>query len=683
MEGTKTRDRRRWWAACLAGWGLWWGAADAPAAGLLHPKNQPDAGAKIKSQAVDVTLNNGFARTEVDQVFANPRDADIEAIYTFPLPKQASLSEVSLWIDGKEVVGEVVERKQAREIYEQQVAKGHDTALAEKNNFKTFDISVGRLRAGQDTRVRIVYSQPVEIDLNDGRYVYPLAEGNTDDDRIPFWSVDDQVSAGFRFHLTLKSAFPVRELRAPGFEQAARIARAGATNEAEEVYTVDLDQAEGAALNRDIVVYYRLADDVPARVELVPYREAGKPGTFMLVVTPAADLRRIAEGTDWIFVLDTSGSMQGGKLTRLADGVNRVLGKMSPQDRFRIVTFSDSAFDLTGGPLAATPENVQQWIGRVSSLQANGGTALFAGLEKAYHGLEADRTTGIILVTDGVCNIGPTEHAAFLKLCRGYDIRLFTFVIGNSANQPLMEALALETQGFAMNLSESDDIVGRLIQAKAKILYECLHDVKVSFSGEKVHDLTPARPGSLYQGQQLVQFGRYDGDGPVEVSLSARVSGQERTWKIRANLPAVDGDNPELERLWACSRIDELMQQIRDQGESESLRAQVTALGVDYSLVTDYTSMVVLRDEEAETLGLQRRNQQRVSVERAAQQQRAAAPVVHHRVDQGQGPDGGGAFGHRSAPGIGTGPVGPLFLVAAGWLARRRRAEAAAHRTEA
>ncbi len=670
----KIRGWSRGLVAGLLGWILWAASPpDSEAAGLLYPKGQPGAGAKIKAQAVDVTLNNGFARTEVDQVFANPGPADVEAIYTFPLPKQASLSEVSLWIDGREVLGEVVERQQARQIYEQQVAQGNDTALAEKNDFKSFDISVGRVRAGQDTRVRLVYYQPLEIDLNVGRYVYPLAEGNTDDARIPFWSVDDQVQAGFRFRLTLKSAFPVKDLRVPGYENVARIARGAASNEVGEVHTVELDQAEGAALNRDVVVYYRLADDVPARVELVPYREAGQPGTFMLVVTPAADLQRIKEGTDWIFVLDRSGSMQGGKIATLADGVGQVLGKMSPQDRFRIVTFNTGAQDFTGGYIAATPENVQDWIRKVKGIQAEGGTALFAGLEMAYQRLDEDRTSGIILVTDGVCNVGPTEHAAFLKLCRSYDLRLFTFVIGNGANQPLMEALALDSQGFAMNLSDADDMVGRLIQAKAKVLYECLHDVKITFSGEKVRDLTPARPGSLYQGQQLVQFGRYDGDGPVEVTLSAKVSGQERVWKTRAVLPAADAANPELERLWALSRIEELMQQVREHGESETLRGKVTELGVDYSLVTDYTSMVVLRDEVAEGLGLQRRNLQRVTAERAAQQQRAAAPVQSYRVDQGQGQDGGGAFGHRSSPGIGTGPVGPLFVLAAGWLARRRR----------
>lgn len=665
--------RRGGWSVVVAGaLAVWTGSAWG--AGLLHPKGSPDAGAHLETHAARVVLQNGFARTEVDQVFGNDTDRDFEAVYTFPLPKQASLSELSLWIDGREVVGEVVEKERAREIYDEQVAKGNDTALAEKNDFKTFDVSVGRIPAGGRTRVRLVYFQPLEVDLNVGRYLYPLAEGNTDDDRIPFWSVDDKVRGGFTFELTLKSAFPVREVRVPGFENAARIERvAGEEGAAGEVYRVALDAAEGASLGRDVVVYYRLADDVPARVELIPYRESkADPGTFMLVVTPAADLKRIQEGTDWIFVLDTSGSMGGGKIAQLADGVSRVLGKLSPNDRFRIITFNNSATDLTGATLPATPENVALWIERMKSVQASGGTALFAGLEKAYHALEEDRTAAIILVTDGVCNVGPTEHRAFLKLCRAYDIRLFTVVIGNSANQPLMDRLAQDSNGFALNLSESDDLAGRLLQAKTRVLHECLHDVSVRFAGEKVRDLTPARPGNLYVGQQLVQFGHYDGDGPVEVEISARVSGQERTWRTTANLPLVDHDNPEVERLWALSRTEELMQEIRDEGETAGLRQKVSDLGTAYSLVTDYTSMIVVRDDVAEGVGLERRNLQRVTREREAQQRRESAPVVSYRTDRNSGPDGKGAFGPRSAPGIGTGPVGPLFVVVAAWLARRR-----------
>lgn len=651
-------------ALCLPGQGR--------AAGLMKTIDGGEVPTSIKAHRVDVTINNGFCRTEVDQVFLNEGDVDLEAIYSFPLPKQASLSEVSLWIDGAEVVGEVVEKERARKIYEEQKAQGNDTALAEKNDFKTFDISVGRIPAGDEARVRIVYYQPIEIDMNVGRYLYPLQEGNIDEERIAFWSVDDRVSGPFSFHLQLKSAFPLKDVRVPNYQNEAIIQRTDGPGEgAGEVWDIRIEKPAGAHLNQDIVFYYRLDDQVPGRVELIPYRDdPGEPGTFMVVVTPAADLQPIQQGTDWVFVLDVSGSMNGEKITTLADGVSRTLKKMSANDRFRIVTFNDSAHDFTRGFVRATPDKVAHWIGRIKNIQAGGSTNLYDGLVLGYKSLDDDRTTGMILVTDGVANVGSAEHARFLNLLKNYDLRLFTFVIGNSANQPLMDRLAQDSGGFAMNISNADDITGRILQAKAKVMHECLYDVQLSFSGEKVKDLTPAEVGNLYLGQQLVMFGRYSGEGEVAVKLQAKVSGQEKVWQTRAHLPRVDRDNPELERLWALSRIEGLMGDIRETGETRDARSQVVDLGTNYSLVTDYTSMIVVREDVFESEGIGRRNAQRVQRERQAQAARGAMPVKSHRVDNGQD---GGMFKGKRSPGIGSGPVGPLFVGVLAWLERRRR----------
>ena len=188
-----------------------------------------------------------------------------------------------------------------------------------------------------------------------------------------------------------------------------------------------------------------------------------------------------------------------------------------------------------------------------------------------------------------------------------------------------------------MNISDADDIIGRIMQAKAKVLNECMHDVKLSFSGAGVRDLTPPTPGNLYLGEQLVVFGRYDEPGEVEIELKARVSGEKRSWKTRAFLPETDMDNPELERLWALSSIEDLMGTIREKGESENLRRAVAALGTEYSLVTDYTSMLVLTEEMFEEEGIGAENAWRVEREREAQKRRAASPQRNHRVDNRPG----------------------------------------------
>ncbi|MFT5189493.1 MAG: Ca-activated chloride channel family protein [Verrucomicrobiales bacterium] len=84
----------------------------------LTPKGSPHAPIVIRDHHVKVTINNGFAQTEVTQTFFNPNAVDLEAVYRFPLPESASLSEVSLTMGEREIHGEVVERENARTIYE-------------------------------------------------------------------------------------------------------------------------------------------------------------------------------------------------------------------------------------------------------------------------------------------------------------------------------------------------------------------------------------------------------------------------------------------------------------------------------------------------------------------------------------------------------------------------------------
>lgn len=650
-------------------------ASSGLAAGLLKPIAGGSSSALgITSHRVEAVINNGFARTEIDQTFSNSADTPLEALYTFPLPKQASLSELSMWVAGQEIVGEVVEKQKARQIYEEEKAAGNQTALSEKNDFKAFETRVGNIPPGGEVRIRLVYYQPLNIDLNIGRYLYPLAEGNVDEQQLQFWSVDNHVSGPFQFHLHLKSAAPIKDVRLPGLQNEATISQVGGNGENGNgnEYDVTIDRPAGSDLGRDIVFYYRLDDSVPARIELIPYRaDDHHDGTFMLVVTPAADLQPIQEGTDWTFILDVSGSMGGHKITTLADGVSRVLGQMRSNDRFRIITFNDRARDLTGGFVAAESGNVQNWIGQVKNIRAGGGTNLFAGLKGGYRHLDTDRTSATILVTDGVANVGETEHRAFLKLLQKYDIRLFTFVIGNSANQPLLDRLAKDSGGFAMNISDSDDITGRLLQAKAKVLHQCLHDVQLKINGEQVQLRTPQTIGNLYAGQQLVLFGKYSTPGEIGITLKAKISGQEQSWKTTATLPAVATDNPELERLWALDGIEQTMQKIREEGEKDVLRDQVVNLGLNYSLVTDYTSMLVANDDVLESKGIQKRNADRVQRERKAQQQKATQQARNYRVDN----HGQGAFGGRTSPGLGlgSGPVGPLGLALLAWLQRRKK----------
>lgn len=616
---------------------------NAKAAGLLSPSDGSLPPLKIKQHHVEVIIEDGYAITQVEQEFYNPHNLDLEAVYSFPVPEKGAVSEFTMWIDGKPVSGEVLEKKEARTIYEEEKAAGREAGITEKDSYKTFDISISPVRAGQSTRIRLVYMQPVHIDSAMGRYVYPLEEGGVDEQKLAFWSRNEVVDEHFSFNLKMRSAHPIDALRVPN--QSAQIQQSGSGE-----WTVSLGtnnntvKEEGVkpmpntgpafTLDKDMVVYWRLQDGLPGSVDLVTYKpEADKRGTFMLVLTPADDLKPIREGKDWVFVLDMSGSMKG-KYATLADGVQRALDKMRPDDRFRIVLFNNSSYELTNGYVNATAEAVQRYSQEVAAVQPTNGTNLYAGLVKGIRSLDADRTSAIVLVTDGVANVGETAQRKFIELVERKDVRLFTFIMGNSANRPLLDGLTRASHGFSASISNSDDIVGQLLTATSKVTHEALHGVELDIDGIKVADLTPSQIGSLYRGQQLIVMGHYWGDGEADVTLKGKISGKKKSYSTRFAFPSKTSSNPELERLWAYASIEQLQQQMEDFGEDADTRRAATDLALEYSLVTDDTSMVVLREEIYTQRGIERKNQKRLVVEKQAQQQRAAQQVQPRRVDQ-------------------------------------------------
>jgi len=673
-------------------------SAASRAAGLLTPADGSLPALAIRDHRVDVLLQDGYAVTTVDQVFHNPHGQDLEAIYSFPVPEHGTVAEFTVWIDGKPVTGEVLERGQAERVYREEKAAGRNAGLTSKDAYRTFEVRISPVRAGHDTRTRFVYLQPVKVDHGIGRYIYPLEEGGVDEQKLAFWTANETVTGQFSFSARLRSGYPVAAVRAPN---------GGARIDKQDAQSWDIQIAKGMAsvaeegiepqphaqnlpltggpaftLDRDIVVYWRLAQDLPGSIDLVTHKpDANGRGTFLLTLTPGDDLTPIQQGTDWVFVLDISGSMQG-KYATLAEGVKQALSKLHADDRFRIVTFNSQAQELTQSYVTATPEHVNRWADEVGRVRPNGSTNLYAGLELGLDRVDADRSSGILLVTDGVANVGETRQRAFLKMLGEKDVRLFTFIMGNSANRPLLETLTLASNGFARSISNSDDIVGEILTASSKLTHKALHGVKLDIDGIKVTDLTPTHPGSLYRGQQLMFLGHYWGEGMTKVALSGHISGEQRSYSAEFAFPGQSDLNPELDRLWAYDRIREIKREIDSFGDKPDLRQAIVDLGKEYGLVTDHTSMVVVREEVFAQRGIERHNAKRSEIERIARTQRQQQVPQSRRVDQakpmfsGEQPRlrSGGGGGALSPWEVGFMTSAVLLLV----MIRRRKAQRAA-----
>lgn len=397
--------------------------------------------------------------------------------------------------------------------------------------------------------------------------------------------------------------------------------------------TLSTENQKAFTLNQDIIAYWRYTPGLPGALDMVTYKASPEEkGTFLLTLTPAMDLQPLQHGRDWVFVLDISGSMQG-KYSTLVEGVRQAMGKLTVDDRFRVILFNDHTTELTHGYDAVTPENINKVLNKLDNITPNQGTNLYAGVEKALKNLDADRATGIILVTDGVANVGVTEKKAFLKLLDQADVRLFSFIMGNQSNRPLLEGMTKVSQGIYQEVSNADDILGQVMLATGKLNHEAFRDAKIEIDGVRVKDVTPSDIGTLYRGQQLHIAGHYWKGGEADVRITGKIGGEKKIYETTIQFPETETRYPELERIWAYASIEALLDKQDYLGETKDTKQAIIDIAKEYSLVTDYTSMIVVHNSVFQEKGIQRSNQQRVAIERYARDDRALQPVQDHRAD--------------------------------------------------
>ncbi|EOD79319.1 hypothetical protein D515_01983 [Grimontia indica] len=620
------------------------------AAGLLKPVNSQYQDLQIESHHVDVAIQDGYATTSIEQTFYNPNNVELEALYSFPVPQKAVVGEFIYWINGSPVIAEAVSKEKARKIYDDQKAQGNATALTEKDEYRTFDMRVYPVQPQQSVKVKLVYMQDALLDHGIGRYVYPLEEGGVDEAKSSFWTRNDKVEQDFSFNVTLRSSYPVDGVRLPAHPSAVIMQEADGEHTtwkanisnhiANSVQEGETQQAVNTSmrLDQDMVFYWRLQDGLPGRVDMVAYRdpENSKRGTVKLTFTPGDDLTRVTQGRDWVFVLDKSGSMSG-KYSTLVEGVRQGLGKLPSEDRFRVVMFDSNTYDLTGGFVAANPANVSKALQSVEQVEPSNGTNLYEGMSAAIRKLDDDRPTGIVLVTDGVANVGVTEKRRFFDLMEKHDVRLFTFIMGNSANTPLLVPMTKLSNGVATSVSNADDIIGHLMNITSKLTHQAYRNIQLDIDGVKIKDLTPEQISSLYRGEQLTVFGHYFKGGEADIKLTMDIAGESREYRTKVMLPDSATVHPELERMWAFSAIRDLQEQMDYLEQKDGDKEQaIEDIALEYGLLTDYTSLLVVEEEVFQQLGIERKNQTRVLKEQSAREVKKNKPVEPTRADNNQ-----------------------------------------------
>ena len=540
-----------------------------------HPIPWRDVPLAIKYHRVDVTIADQVATTKVDQVFANEAGFAVEGTYIFPLPEDATIASFDMWVDGRKLEGKLLGRDEARAIYEEIVRGQRDPALLEYVGRGAFQASIFPIPPGEERRIELTYSQVLPQADGLVHYRYPL---NTEK-----FSATDIAEVAVTVHLADKS--PIRAIYSPSHPVET-------VREGDRRATVSYEEANTRP-DRDFDLYYSLSTD-PVAVNLLSYQPYDEDGFFLLLVTPPVEATGQVVARDVVLVLDTSGSMDGEKIVQAKAAADYVLDHLGQDDRFNIVAFSTATRTFNDRPVSLARRGEGHAF--IRDLAAAGSTDINRALLEALTGVDAERPTVIIFLTDGLPTAGEVDPDRIVGNVAGEapkSVRLFAFGVGYDVDTVLLDQLSSGQRGTSTYVKPGQSIEEEVSGFYAKISSPVLVDVAADFAGVQVEDLYPYPLPDFFAGGQLVVAGRYRRGGPVDLTLRGQVDGQARTYHYPGLSFAQRGGQEFIARLWAQRKIGYLLAQIRLHGIQDEMVAEIVALSSRYGIVTPYTSFLV------------------------------------------------------------------------------------------
>jgi Ca-activated chloride channel family protein len=562
------------------------GLSSAQGAGLLIPEEKTLPPLAMLNHQVTVSIEDQVAQTRVEQTFRNHTDRHLEATYIFPVPRGASVDRFTMWVDGKETKGELVEAAKAREIYTSIVRRTQDPGLLEYMGNNLLRLRVFPVPPKGDQKVAVRYTAVAPKDGKLVEYVYPL---KTDGKAV-------ETLEKFSVTATVKSQHGVINVYSPSHALSLR-----RTSDKEVRVSFDKDQG---ALDRDFQLFYSAGSDDVGLTALTHRPVSAEKGFFTLLVSPRFSLgEKYKIPQDLVLVMDTSGSMRGQKMEQARKALKYCLAQLSPSDRFGLIAFATTVNPYEDKLLGASAEQIKKADKWVDELEATGGTAINAALESALtlRPKGGDRPFTIVFFTDGQPTIGETNAEVIFKNFVAKNTahtRLFTFGVGDDVNAALLDRLAENTRALSAYVRPEEDIAHKVESLYSKMSSPVLTNLKLAATGGvRLSEVYPTELPDLFAGGQLVVMGRYDGKGPSAIKLTGRVGKEEKEFVYELTFPDRTEDGREfVEQLWARRKVGFLLDQIRINGEKKELKDEVVALAKKYGITTPYTSYLIVPD---------------------------------------------------------------------------------------
>jgi len=572
---------------------------------------------------VQIGVSGMIASVEVKQHFRNPAGDWVHGVYAFPLPENAAVNGMRIEVDGRIIVGEIHEKKRAKQKFEAARKAGKKAALVEQQRPNMFRSSVANIPPGEQVTVTLNYTQKVRYENDRFSLRFPMTITPRYIPGVPLpyaesldlvadhgWAVGtDQVPDAAQITPFLEPRLPAPgapvnkiDLRVelnPGLSLADVSSTYHPVHVArhKDVYQVALSAPE-TSMDRDFELTWKPGRSSVPQAALFTEKK-GEHHYAMLMVMPPEQSPDTTIPREVIFVIDRSGSMSGVSIDQARDALQFGLGQLGQADRFNIIQFDDrpQALFSSAQPVAdaAAMQRAQQFV---RNLTIGGGTEISSALEMALR-TDAEASAGllrqVVFITDGAVG---NEEALFAQIRRDLGrSRLFTVGIGSAPNSYFMRKAAEFGRGTFTYIGNLNEVTGKMSELFTRLSTPTLRDIEMEWPVDA--EVFPNPVPDLYAGQPLVVTAKLDGfKGKLRIFGTTASSDWERSMRLRSK-----EHSSGVATLWARDKIDWWDQQIALHGEGEESRQGILDIALEHQLMSRYTSFLAVEDKPSRPTG--------------------------------------------------------------------------------
>src|ERR1044071_1211327 len=356
---------------------------------IVDKSGKPAGVCPLKHTDVKVDIAGYVAGVNVTQEFTNPSSTPVEAVYTFPLPEDAAVDQMTMRIGSRVIRGQIRKREEAREIYEAAKSQGKAAALLDQERPNIFTQSVANIMPGDKIQITVHYVNMLKYDEGRYEFVFPMVVGPrfiagggysqpgvrgaatgqknvegdpgihsvvTDADKItpPITPKGTRAGHDISLSVNLDAGLPLTDVKAQ--LHAVDIRRAGATRRA-----IKLRDQETIP-NKDFILRYTAAGSELAEGILAHSSLAGIAGTSlptnhpggyftMIIQPPLMPKQEEISPKEMVFVIDQTGSQSGAPIAKAKETMAYCIKNLNPGDTFQLIGFNTNVYPCFQGPV--------------------------------------------------------------------------------------------------------------------------------------------------------------------------------------------------------------------------------------------------------------------------------------------------------------------------------------------